>query len=287
MRNSAKVIYILNDQVDSNLKYRLNVINLLKENGWTIQSVGLSFALSRPRIFKSLVLSSNIKANILTLILGNANSTVILNGLGRLGAESYFRKFIGILISNYRGKCFVQNYRDYRYFRRYSKKNKCLEWVPGSGSRKKEVGVNGTIVVTRDNKFNLQLKSIRDFISRFKLDEIKIIGLKSAAVPKINGCRINSIGIVQQENLLMDGRNFLWLSGYGDGFPHSLSDALYNRMNVYIEKREYINFGMYKMKYKIRKNNNWYEVISNVDNEGLSESTIAHRYTEKYLSYYG
>ena len=128
-------IFIANDSTKINDLYRSGLILSIEEKGYEVRSISF-WKLFRVRLTKrqkDLLISSNIRTNIITLLLFYSNVRIILNGLGRHRNKKMFRIFIGFLMSIGIRKILVQNYCDYRYFRRFFKISYC-EWIPGSGA---------------------------------------------------------------------------------------------------------------------------------------------------------
>ena len=214
-----------------------------------------------------------MRTNIITLLLFYSNVRIILNGLGRHREKKVFRSFIGYLMSIGKRKVLVQNYCDYRYFRRFFNISDC-DWVPGSGAvvRVKNVS-SGFFNINRSTKFHLCFYELNDFLKFFPCD-LKIVGVSEKQVNQ----RVNPIGWVEQDRILSFGDKFVWLGGYGDGFPHSLADALFNGLETYISKREYIRFGLYKLSKNVRKFGSWYILPPQCFNE-VQMDTVNRKYT--------
>lgn len=270
-------IYFVSDRKEYNLRYRSSLMSELQRNGYEIISLNL-FGILFLRLIKKdsdIIYSSNIRSNILMLILFHSKVKIILNGLGRLSNKYLFRSMIGFLLSVGDREIFIQNYRDYRYFRKYFK-IKTTYWVPGSGASKKTTTLEkGFFNVSRNDKILLCVHELRDFMENYKSD-VKIVGVdQSVLLP--DGA--SSIGWVDNNLILTYGDKFLWLGGYGDGFPHSLADALYNRVETYISKREFINLGLYKMKKNYLRQNGWY-IIPPQDFSDLSNKSVNLIYME-------
>ena len=144
-----KAVFI-SDEDKFNALYRKPLIDLILSKGHQIESYGFFDNLSSAlRAFwviifgkNVFVISSNIRSNLISLLLVKKNKLVILNGMGRHRKNKFFRLVIRNLLG-FRGNVFlaVQNYADYRYFRRFSSKVK-MKWVPGSGGTKKKSAHN-------------------------------------------------------------------------------------------------------------------------------------------------
>jgi hypothetical protein len=264
-----KKIYIANDTRGLNNRYRANLVKLLISEGYLILSINL-YQLIKLRFFRrsdEIIISSNLRCNLITIILFYTNVHLILNGLGRFYKKKAFRIILGFFMSLGNRKIFIQNYRDYRYFRRYFQINNC-EFVLGSGAVSRELGNEvGFFSVSRDNKILLCTEELKDFIEKFNA-KVRVVGVNKADI----NFPIDLIGWVDQDRILMFGDKFVWLGGYGDGFPHSLADALYNQIETYISKREYIRLGLYKLNKKVNIVADWYIIIPQDFNELASNN---------------
>ena len=253
-------IYLVNDKQFLNTQYRSDLINLLqKKRGQKFVNMGLfdgHFSLFnfliRVLFQKStLIISSNLRANLVNLSLIWKSRIIILNGLGRYRKIRLLRKYIlSCMVFSKRGtKLLVQNYADFRYFRRYGKKRFFIEWTPGSGGRRRKVGNDNSSIsiITRDTKINLQLESINEFLEKVCGDQkIWIIGTnKFSFGSSLKTNKVTFTGKVPQQNILAYSSKLFVPDGYGEGIPHSLVDAIVSGVSIYISKRNYIRFGLY------------------------------------------
>ena len=92
----------------------------------------------------------------------------------------------------------VQNYADYRYFKRFFSQS--VQWMPGSGGVYRKCELESCFVVTRDEKFGIVEKSIKDFMRVNKVTNVKVIGLKSK---KVAEKAYTSIGYVSQNEICL------------------------------------------------------------------------------------
>lgn len=198
---------------------------------------------------RTFVISSNLKSNIFVLLLFNCKAVIILNGLGRYKKYKSFRILFLVLLKLNKIKkiILVQNYHDYRYLRRFVDGN--FKWIPGSGGTQRQLGaVDEYVVVTRASKFMLQIKSLDKFRQCIHDDQIiNIVGCDLADLPKAanrTSCQFH--GNLPQLKIFKNCRKFIQLSGYGEGVPHSLVDAICSQMHIYIEKRQFLQFGLHK-----------------------------------------
>ena len=118
-------------------------------------------------IKRSIVIVSNIKSNIIMLLLPFSRGIIIFNGLGRYRPYKTFRILLYLLLK-IRDKNFnyvFQNYKDFRYFRRYFSDR--VVWIIGSGGsvyKTLENSNNFVSIITRSSKFKLQMEGLRAFI---------------------------------------------------------------------------------------------------------------------------
>ena len=278
MIDSKSKIILFNDKAISNEIYRLPIIELLREHNLEILSAGLSNFYYLIFYRKNNLISSNIKANILTLIINSKNHIVILNGFGRYKKNRFFRFLLIFLIKKFTGTIYVQNYHDYRYLRKF---HHSITWVLGSGAKQKNVGKSGSILVSRNNKILLQKAEYEHFIKSFPYKKLKIVGVTDSNL--IRNQEI--IGRVPQNDILSFGCEFVWFGGYGDGFPHALADALYNDMPVILSRRELIRLGLYKLESRTHDyHNGWVKITQIENNEVFSSSWTSRIYTENFLN---
>jgi hypothetical protein len=149
-----------------------------------------------------------------------------------------------------------QNYADYRFFRLYTS-NQEVHWVPGSGGtfRESSPDTRKVAIVQRDNKLPTVSRSINSFISTTRtLSEFKVSPLNFSLI----GCsrdisfslndidKFDNVGRRSQSLLFENEGSFLQPEGYGEGVPHTLVDAICSGLNVFIKKRDYIRYGLYK-----------------------------------------
>lgn len=236
--------------------YRFYLIKLL-EKKYDVKTIGLfdnvvSF-IKAFFIFKNkcnFIISSNIKSNIISLSLYTKEGVIIINGLGRLRNFKIFRFLIFHLLKKNKKKIIIcQNYLEFRYL-----KNMGLEkiiWIPGSGGSKRFVSKKGkVIVVTRKSKIKTIKKSIEKFCKKIKNVNINFVGIDYLTLKKYFPTRkeFSALGFVNQADIFSSGNVFFQPSGYGEGIPHSLVDAIASKMNVMMFKKEFVQFGFYKLK---------------------------------------
>lgn len=191
-----------------------------------------------------LVVSSNTLSNIFSLLFVFSKRLIILNGLGRNYKYRAWRLlFIILLKAQNNRRCIVvsQNYRDYRYLRRFGL---VTEFIMGSGGRSFETGEKTKcIVVTREKKLKSQIDAIEQFLDKHPKLNIDIYGMQSASHGFEHRVRFN--GFVESKKLFINANIVYHPAGYGDGFPHSLADAICSDIDILLHKRSYIEYGLY------------------------------------------
>ncbi len=282
-----KKVYMANDKATLNSLYRKNLSKILQEKNYKVIDIGLFKNNGYPN-FKSIikllfsvktpVISSNLRTNVLLLLMPWIKGLVILNGLGRNRGNKKMRKLIiSLLLVNKKKSITIQSYADYRYFRKYCSEANIF-WVPGSGGKKKIIGnKERAICIQRDDKISAVAKSINSIHPIFK--EITVVGCNNRKnlESKLNKLKINSVGRVPSDKIFQDGKIFIQPSGYGEGFPHTLADAICSEMNIYIDNTEYIRYGLFRIGSK-RKiiNKNWSKLITSEETrEIISEKEIS------------
>lgn len=199
---------------------------------------------------KDLIITSDTFTNILISFSGK-KQILILNGLGRYERKFSFRYLLVYLFNRKYDLCLiVQNYRDYRYFRRFL--NKEINWIPGSGGVYRQKGFQkDPIIVSRDRKFYTQYQNLQSLLDNF--EKVIIVGLQKT---KIDNPKLINVGRVSQANIFREARSLLQVDGYGEGVPHSLLDAICSDMSVYLSKASWINFGFYRLAQKLKPKSN-------------------------------
>lgn len=253
-------MYILNDKEKFNLRYRSELLKLLKSKGVHFESLGffdntLNFIKLLFILFftNRMIISSNLKSNTLVMLFFWKRAGVIVNGLGRYKKIKLFRFFWLLLLNKNKNKIFTfQNYLDYRYFKSHSCQNN-IHWVPGSGGKKKNIGndKNKLVVVSRDEKIKNIQGSICDFLSKCSFDLV-IVGCSQSAINETALKSFNPLvtGYVNQSDIMSFGGAFLQPAGYGEGIPHTLVDAISSGVTVYITKQQLLEFGLNKLGFR-------------------------------------
>lgn len=283
----SKKIFFFNDRSGYNSRYRSDLMNslppqlIVESVGWQDTPISFTCGLfSR----KSLGFSSNAKSNILVLIFRFFPAVVLFNGLGRFRRFRLFRLVLILLISRREKNIIIfQNYLDYRFFRRYTKKE--VFWVPGSGGVCRwHPAKNRYGTVTRADKLMLCRSALdniltQDFVRR--AGSFKIVGVDSHHKSAIDCDRIDYKGYVPQDDLFSCFSTFVQLPGYGEGIPHSLVDAVVSNMRVVISKKQFIEFGLYKLGFGLSVlGDDWFELLCFEKSEKVSITHITPKYID-------
>lgn len=245
-------VYFLNDSKRLNKTYRAALIHLTNAEGYEVRSVGIYNVLDWLSIIVSgssaIVFSSNMRANLCNLLLFWVHGVVLFNGLGRLRAHKGFRQVILALISISRRKhVVVQNYADYRYF---SRCGISADLVLGSGGVLRDTtdGIDKPFIVSRATKLPYSLPSAGVILKALGLQcPLVVVGASCGDAPAFDSAKLECVGVVGQSDIFMYGSRFLQPHGYGEGFPHSLADAIITGLPIYMEKRTYVQLGLYKL----------------------------------------
>lgn len=258
-KTGSNYCLMLNDHAKYNKLYRADLMAQLKSEGFTIKSVGLfdGYIACLAELFKfvflkfgAVILSSNLRANLVSMLLFWCRGLAILNGLGRYRDNPLARRLVGnLMLLNWRKHFAIQCYSDYRYFRRYYCSPR-LFWVPGSGGSQRKVGKESRIcIVQRDSKVACVQESVLDFCRHSDTSELVVVGCKDLdlVTSVFSGVKVESMGFVAQDDIFLPCDTFLQPTGYGEGFPHTLADALVTGLNIHIDRRNYIQFGLYRL----------------------------------------
>lgn len=292
-------IILLNDRRSYNVRYRSNLMHKLTEAGYSTKSHGFfdSFLETKTCLKNicfnksSLIISSNLKANLICSVLRKSDCIIILNGLGRMRKIKVFRKFFIKLYSNNK-ECnlIVQNYADYRYLKLHTNIQNIF-WIPGSGGTLRKHGDNQeAMIVQRDSKIRIVAPSIKA-IARLLGPEIRIniIGCNDFKLVNelFHSQQYVNIGYVDQENIFESGSVFIQPSGYGEGFPHTLSDAILSDLKIIITKKDYVRFGIYRLGGRRRELNEEWLVVENTDTlkNNINVSKISNQIIKVILEY--
>lgn len=288
-------VHILNDKKKLNEQYRKGLVSALEKTGRRVVSMGYfeNKALDLRTVAKVLifprrpVIASNLRAVVATLCCVWLRGMVILNGLGRNRHNPYLRRIIRILLQmNHRKIVVVQSYADYRYFRRFTAGNN-LAWVPGSGGTKRPFGSIGlALTVQRPDKLPLVAESLNRNLA-LSIDQaprlMTIVGCE-ANINEVSSVFPSHLvvyaGRVPQNSLFASGSVFLQPSGYGEGVPHSLVDAIVSGMDVEIDRLAWLQTGLGRLGARYTAiGNGWGKLwISEEDARHLAEPSVTARY---------
>lgn len=261
--------------------YRSALIDLVSNNGYTVRKSTLSKLWSLRFLFSAkIIISSNMRANLISLLLFWKRKLVIVNGLGRYRQSKYYRRvLLCMILCNRRSVIVFQNYADFRFYRRYAKKAN-LRWVPGSGGSNfgaralKCRKPNKVALVSRDSKILLQKSSILAFAKQFPELALRVYGLRSE-MKSIAGIDFENCGFVERDVLVAECEYHFSPSGYGEGVPHTLVDAVCNKLTIVIEKRDLIRYGLHKYLKSYHSNGIFCVIEHSVDlSEALLERSI-------------
>jgi len=280
------LILFMNDKAKYNVRYRSNLMRELEKH-YTIESVGCFdkitslFSTILKLVFGSYILtvSSNIKSNLLNLTIFWRKKVLIFNGLGRYRQSKILRTFIILFfrMQLQENLVFIQNYADFRYFRKYAKVSTEFFWMPGSGGTKRKIGDSrsSVSVITRDGKLQKQIASIEEFLcvtqNQLRLILVGINKLPDFASDKLT---YECVGYVDQSDIMSYSEAVLVPDGYGEGIPHSLVDAVMSGAVIYLSKVNFIQYGFYKVTNckLIRHTERWVELSTNDALKSLVDS---------------
>lgn len=294
------VILFINDKAKYNVRYRSNLMREL-EQYYTVESVGSFekitslFSTILKLVFGSfiLIVSSNIKSNLLNLTIFWRKKVLIFNGLGRYRQSKFLRTLIILLfrVQLQENLVFIQNYADFRYFRKHAKVSTEFFWMPGSGGIKRKIGASrsSVSVITRDGKLQKQIASIEEFFcvtqNQLRLILVGINKLPDFASDKFT---YECVGYVDQRDIMSYSAAMLVPDGYGEGIPHSLVDAVMSGVVIYLSKVNFIQYGFYKVTHckLLSHTERWVELYINDDLKNLIDSqNIVSNVSQKIYSF--
>jgi hypothetical protein len=278
-------ILMINDTIVINNLYRSGLKSLLKKEfskvyccGLFDKKQGLFFAFFKILQPNVATISSNLKSNIFTLFFFWKRGCVILNGIGRYRSSKTLRIILFSLFRlNWKKIIIIQSYADYRYFKRYSSKK--YFWIPGSGGNYKKSGPKGNLLlVQRDDKIKMISQSAFKLLKTIQDSRIFIVGCHDHKMVKelFQDYKVNLVGYQRSEDIFLKGGGFIQPSGYGEGFPHTLADAIVSGLDVYIDSKEFVRYGLGRLgggKQEI--SNNWYrlkglkKIATNINSEHI------------------
>ena len=246
-------VLMINDKTILNDLYRGSLISLLKKKFSIVHSCGL-FDSKKIKIFilfkilhpKVIVISSNLRSNIFSLLFFWKKGAVILNGLGTYRKTKLLRVVLLVLFSlNWKKTILIQSYADYRFFRIKSKKK--YFWIPGSGGYTLKSGPKENfILISRDKKIQRVFKSTCEFLKIMKNRRITVVGCNDKKKLKhlFKDYKINIVDYQHYKNIFLEGGGFVQPSGHGEGFPQSLAHAIVSGLDIYIDTKEFLRYGL-------------------------------------------
>lgn len=283
--------FLLNDKAEYNVNYRSGLMAELDSRGLKFKSIGLFdsvfsffYYIIALIILDRFFISSNMRSNIMFMLFFWRKGLVIVNGMGRNRTSRFFRFCINLFfVINVKKKIVFQNYADYRYFSFISKRK--YYWVPGSGGNKRPLGKSENIViVSRDSKLPLIASSINIAFSLVdRKSQVVLVGCSKMIVKDyFHDKKVSGTGIIPQNEIFSEGYRFFQPSGYGEGIPHTLVDAICSGMQVYIYKNDYIKFGLHRLGFKYCIVNGFLLKISYDSNHAnyLREKVVSLKYLE-------
>lgn len=236
-------------------------MNLLVKRRYKVTSLGvfdsfrsfLRLFLLNFRINEHFIVSSNLKANLISLLLFRGKLVLIINGLGRYRGNYKFRaSFRHLLDVRHNSmEAIFQNYADYRFYRRFCLKAS-VHWIPGSGGVARDKGTENEsyVVVQRDSKIDLVADSLNEFRTLVGNKKSSFIVVGCSRENNILNTKLSSfrnVGRYPQGAIFKDGASFVQPEGYGEGVPHSLVDAICSGMQVFIRKHCFLKYGLHKL----------------------------------------
>lgn len=254
-----KTVQFCNDTKALNDRYRSALMQAARDLGYDVQTLGffetersaglqiLKYAIG----LRCLCVTSNLRTNVISLLFPWRRGLLILNGMGRHRLNPKLRKLLLVLMScNPRRQFAIQNHADFRFFRRFlsAKRAKAVHWVPGSGGTARAFGQErGPTAVQRGDKLPLVAPSLMEALATLHAPTLALVGcepkdLDDTVLSGADG--IICKGFVAQDDLLAFGDLFIQPRGYGEGFPHSLADALVSGMNAYVHHRDIAQYGL-------------------------------------------
>lgn len=252
----SRKIMLVNDHRALNELYRADLIQQLRSEGWSPLSMGIKTGLDiLVLIFQSAkgmrFIASNLRSNLFSLVFLFGPGSLIVNGLGKWRSNRHCRRMFGFLLRHRPGvDVVIQCYADYRYFRSYFRRD--VQWVCGSGGSVRYITSNNRfLLITRNGKIEAQEESLKSFFRLKKLsgaNPLVVVGVDTLPdFMEIEGDSIMNVGRIPQQKILSGGSCLVIPDGYGDGFPQSACDALVSGGAIFLPKKLYVRFGLYKL----------------------------------------
>ena len=255
MAKVKKEIIFLNDKEIYNTRYRAELMRDLGNLGFNVKSKNSSlWNLLNTCLSSKIIVGSNLKTNIKLLVFGILRKKIIIiNGLGRY-RSIYLMRLMICLFKSQIGytKIIIQNYADYRYFRLSGVQQ--IFWVCGSGGLKRVVNGKGPFIITREDKLFVTETSISELTETFINEKINVVGVAKKSNLETKFPNYTFLGYLNQDDIIQ-GDMFICPKGYGEGFPHTLADAICSNCIVIIDINDFIYFGIFlhQNEYRIEK----------------------------------
>lgn len=267
---------LINDKKVLNERYRQGIIKS-KHNVYSIGVFERDFLFNIYKIFKSdIIITSNLKANLIFLLLCPRRINFIINGFGRLHNVKLLRLImLRLIMLRRKSRFFIQNYKYYRFLRRFSGVGSLIH-LHGSGGTARKTGKldiqdPSIRIISRKNKFRLQYENFLKLLPKLPRP-ITIAGLDKIS-DNFDG--VHCVGYVKQSMIFKDCNILLHLDGYGEGFPHTLADAIVSDLPVILSKKSILEFGLYKV--QIEHIGGFYDA----NTYAIKEKSL---FTEKYIT---
>lgn len=255
----TKICFFSDSNLTINL-YRADLADYCRAHGHDVVFASLkNFFSSIFKILRSeIVVSSNLRANIASLIFFQGKKrVVILNGLGRSREIKILRRILVFLFAdNKRITLIVQNYRDYRWLRMLGIQCWFIRGSGGGAFNVTQTETSRWVWITRPSKILAQVDSFRDFCSAVDERHISmtVYGLTSFDYENpVPGVTLDFMGTVNPDKFFLTSSKFFQPEGYSEGFPHTLAHAIVSGCEIFMPKRLYIQYGLYKYNLHLRK----------------------------------
>ena len=158
--------------------------------------------------------------------------------------------------------------------------NKKLTWIPGSGGEIRETSKRlGYFTVTRGSKIKIQKESLEKVLENIDAD-LAVVGVSNSDKRAILNSRVNYIGLERQENIFKYGATLVVLSGYGEGVPHVVNDAILTGLDILIEKKEYLRYGFNKLNFEVERIGEWLLLRNTQKNSFYFNGFLINKYEE-------
>jgi len=140
------------------------------------------------------------------------------------------------------------------------------------------------VTIQRDDKLPIVAPSLIQLVRSCEQEHpLIVVGCKDSAMVKsqLDDVPHVSLGYLPANEILSGGQTFAQPSGYGEGFPHSLADAIVSGMDIIIAPIEYRRYGLYKLQVVPDKRADSH--IHFKSTQRLQDTLSAERITTKYI----